>query len=626
MSRLLRRTLNAQGSKSIASRRYTHFNILEIQQNFLSLNIMHHTEQPGRSTRIELPKSPTGVQGLDEVTTGGLPKGRTTLVVGRAGSGKTLLGMEFLVHGALEFGEPGVFISFEEMPGDLIQNVASLGYDLNDLQERNLLSIDHVEVSRNDIIETGEFDLEALFIRLGYAIDSIGAKRIVLDTIESLFSGLANTGILRAELRRLFFWLKDRGVTAVVTGESGEATMTRHGLEEYISDCVILLDHRVDDQISTRRLRVVKYRGSVHGTNEYPFLIDETGISVLPITSTGLSHTVSNERVSSGVERFDAMLEGEGFYRGSTVMIAGTPGTGKSTFGAHFLNAACLRGEKCLYFSFEESPDQIVRNMRSVGIDLAPHIESGLLEIHSSRPTMYGLEMHLVMLLKEVRETQPGVVVIDPLSDLIAIGTPRDVKVMLTRLIDYLKMNGITTLFTHLIHTREAVAPSDLAVSSLIDTLIQLLDVESAGERNRGLYVLKSRGMGHSNQIREYLITGDGIELADVYVGPAGMFMGTARLVQEARERSEAEARREEIASRQCELERERTAVEARIAALQSEFAEQEETVRRLIAAESRRQRTIDVETRAIGKLRKADASDDDKKVQATRGEAGEAR
>jgi circadian clock protein KaiC len=581
---------------------------------------MYHTEQPGRSARIELPKSPTGIRGLDEVTTGGLPRGRTTLVVGRAGSGKTLLGMEFLVHGALEFGEPGVFVSFEETPGDLVQNVASLGYDLTDLCERNLLVIDHVEVSRSDIIETGEFDLEALFIRLGYAIDSIGAKRIVLDTIESLFSGLTNTGILRAELRRLFFWLKDRGVTAVVTGESGEVSMTRHGLEEYISDCVILLDHRVDDQISTRRLRVVKYRGSVHGTNEYPFLIDETGISVLPITSTGLSHTVSNERVSSGVERLDAMLEGEGFYRGSTIMIAGTPGTGKSTFGAHFLNAACLRGEKCLYFSFEESPDQIVRNMRSVGIDLAPHTESGLLEIHSSRPTMYGLEMHLVMLLKEVRETQPRVVVIDPLSDLIAIGTPRDVKVMLTRLIDYLKMNGITTLFTHLIHTREKIAPSDLAISSLIDTLIQLQDVESAGERNRGLYVLKSRGMEHSNQIREYRITDNGLQLIDVYVGSAGMFTGTARLMQEAKERAEAGARRDEIASRQRELERERSIMEARIAVLQNEFASREEELQRMIEAESRRQHMVDAGTRAIERLRKAD---DDKKVQATRGETG---
>lgn len=577
---------------------------------------MHNTEQPRRSARIELPKSPTGIQGLDEITLGGLPRGRTTLVVGRAGSGKTLLGIEFLVHGALDFGEPGVFISFEETPGDLVSNVASLGYDLNDLQERNLLAIDHVEVSQSDIIETGEFDLEGLFIRLGYAIDSIGAKRIVLDTIESLFSGIANTGILRAELRRLFFWLKDRGVTAVVTGESGEATMTRHGLEEYISDCVILLDHRVDDQISTRRLRVVKYRGSVHGTNEYPFLIDEGGFSVLPITSTGLTHAVSNERVSSGVERLDAMLDGEGFYRGSTIMVAGTPGTGKTSFGASFVHAACLRGEKCLYFSFEESPDQIVRNMQSIGIDLASHIESGLLKIHSSRPTMYGLEMHLVMLLKQVQEKQPDIVVIDPLTDLIAIGTQKDVKVMLTRLIDYLKTNRITALFTHLVHTRENLAPSDLAVSSLIDTLIYLQEIESAGERNRGLYVLKSRGMEHSNQIREYRITASGIELIDVYVGPAGMFTGTARLVQEAKERAEAEAMDEAIASRQRELERERSIMKARIAVLQNEFASREEELQRMIEAESHRQRMIDADTRAIERLRKADAADNDKQVQ----------
>ncbi|WP_048182014.1 circadian clock protein KaiC [Methanoculleus sediminis] len=587
---------------------------------------MRDTEQSRGPARIELPKSPTGIRGLDEITLGGLPRGRTSLVVGKAGSGKTLLGMEFLVHGALDFGEPGVFISFEETPGDLVENVASLGYDLNDLQERNLLAIDHVEVSRSDIIETGEFDLEALFIRLNYAIDSIGAKRIVLDTIESLFSGIANTGILRAELRRLFFWLKDKGVTAVVTGESGGTTMTRHGLEEYISDCVILLDHRVDDQISTRRLRVVKYRGSVHGTNEYPFLIDEDGISVLPITSTGLSHTVTSERISSGVERLDAMLDGEGFYRGSTIMVAGTPGTGKSSFGASFVNAACLRGEKCLYFSFEESPDQILRNMRSIGIDLAPHIESGLLEIHSSRPTMYGLEMHLVMLLKQVQEKQPGVVVIDPLTDLIAIGSTKDVKVMLTRLIDYLKTNRITALFTHLVYTRKKMAPSDLAVSSLIDTLIQLLDIESTGERNRGLYVLKSRGMRHSNQIREYRITGGGIEFVDVYVGPAGMFMGTARLVQEAKERAEAEARRDEIASRQRELERERSIMEARIALLQNEFVSREGELQRMIEAESRRQRVIDADTRAIGELRKADASDDDKKIRTIREETEEKR
>jgi circadian clock protein KaiC len=575
---------------------------------------MRRTKEQGGPEPVELPKSPTGIQGLDEVTLGGLPRGRTTLVVGKAGSGKTLFGMEFLVHGALEYGEPGVFISFEETPKDLAENVTSLGYDLADLSERNLISIDHVEVTRSDIIETGEFDLEALFIRLGYAIDSIGAKRVVLDTIESLFSGLTNTGILRAELRRLFFWLKDKGVTAVVTGESGEGkgTMTRHGLEEYISDCVILLDHRVDEQISTRRLRVVKYRGSVHGTNEYPFLIDEGGISVLPITSTGLTHAVSLERISTGVERLDSMFEGGGVYRGSTVMMAGTPGTGKTSFGAGFADAACRRGERCLFFSFEESPDQIVRNMQSIGIDLAPHMEGGLLEIHSSRPTMFGLEMHLVMMLKEIREVRPRVVVIDPLTDLISIGTTKDVKVMLTRLIDFLKMNEITALFTHLIHSHQELTPSDLAVSSLIDTLIRLQYIESAGERNRGLYVLKSRGMGHSNQVREYRITDHGIELADVYVGPAGMFFGTARFVQEAKEEAEAEARQEEIAARQRELERERIVMEAQIAALQSEYASREEEIRKLLQAESRRQGLAEADTRAIRSMRRADAAGED--------------
>ncbi len=574
---------------------------------------MRPREHPGRSIRIELPKSPTGIRGLDEVTSGGLPRGRTTLVVGKAGSGKTLLGMEFLVHGALDYGESGVFVSFEETAKDLTENVASLGYDLIDLCEKNLLSIDHVEISRSDIVETGEFDLEALFIRLGYAIDSVGAKRVVLDTIESLFSGFSDTGILRAELRRLFFWLKEKGVTAVVTGEAGEVTMTRHGLEEYVSDCVILLDHRVDEQISTRRLRVVKYRGSVHGSNEYPFLIDETGISVLPVTSAGLTHTVTSERISSGIEHLDTMFQGEGFYRGSTIMIAGTPGTGKTSFGASFVHAACLRGEKCLYFSFEESPDQIVRNMQSIGIDLAPHIESGLLEISSSRPTMHGLEMHLVMLLKKIQEMQPRVVVIDPLTDLIAIGTTKDVKVMLTRLIDSLKMNEITALFTHLLHTREAIAPTNLAVSSLIDTLIQLQDIESTGERNHGLYVLKSRGMGHSNQIREYCITDGGIDLADVYVGPAGMFMGTARFVQEAKERADAEERREEIAFRQRELERKRSAMDAQIAVLRDEFASQEENLRRMIQQEGLRESVIAADTRAIKKLRQADVSDNTK-------------
>ena len=469
-----------------------------------------------RAVLKELPKCPTGITGLDEITGGGLPKDRVSLVVGKAGSGKTLLGMEFLLHGVKDFGEPGIFMSFEESAKDLAENVTSLGYDLEDLQEKGILVIDHVEISRSDIIETGEFDLEGLFIRLGYAIDTVGAKRVVLDTIESLFSGLENSGILRAELRRLFFWLKGRGVTAIVTGESGEETMTRHGLEEYVSDCVILLDHRVNEQISTRRLRVVKYRGSFHGTNEYPFLIGETGISVLPITSVGLTHVASTGRVSSGVERLDAMLGGGGFYRGSTVMIAGTAGTGKTSFAASFARAACQRREKCLYFSFEESPHQIVRNMQSIGVDLEPHLASGRLEIHASRPTIYGLEMHLVLILKMIRDLQPQVVVLDPLSDLVAIGTPNDVKVMLARLIDSLKMDGITALFTHLTHNGREGKAGVMAISSIIDTMIQLQDIESHGERCRRLYVLKSRGMAHSRQIRDFHLTDGGIAIEDI--------------------------------------------------------------------------------------------------------------
>ncbi|MDT8358344.1 MAG: circadian clock protein KaiC [Methanomicrobiaceae archaeon] len=484
-----------------------------------------------RAVARELPKCPTGIEGFDEITGGGLPRGRVSLVVGKAGSGKTLLGMEFLLHGILDFGEPGVFMSFEESAKDLAENVASLGYDLEDLQEKGKIGIDHVEISRSDIIETGEFDLEGLFVRLGYAIDTVGAKRVVLDTIESLFSGLENDGILRAELRRLFFWLKGRGVTAIVTGESGEATMTRHGLEEYVSDCVILLDHRVTEQISTRRLRIVKYRGSFHGTNEYPFLINESGISVLPITSVGLSHVVSTERVSTGVERLDTMLGGGGFYRGSTAMIAGTAGTGKTSFAASFAHAACLRGERCLYFSFEESPDQIVRNMQSIGIHLEPLIESGLLEIHASRPTLYGLEMHLVLMLKMIQDLGPQVVVVDPLSDLIAIGTPADVKAMLARLIDSLKMDRITALFTHLAHDSRSVDTGELMISSIIDTMIRLQDTESGGERRRRMYVLKSRGMAHSSQIREYRLSDGGIGIMEVPSGleeaPAGSIIHT---------------------------------------------------------------------------------------------------
>src|SRR3954467_4721201 len=416
----------------------------------------------------ELPKAPSGIQGLEEITQGGLPRGRPTLICGSAGAGKTLLAMEFLVRGATEYNEPGVFMAFEETAPEVTQNVRSLGFDLEELAKEKKLVIDFVRLERSEIDETGDYDLEGLFIRLGAALDAIGAKRVVLDTIENLFAGLQNEGILRAELRRLFRWLKDRGVTAVVTAERGEGALTRHGLEEYVSDCVILLDHRVIDQVSTRRLRIVKYRGTAHGTNEYPFLIDEDGFSVLPVTSLGLQHEVSEERISTGVPRLDTMLSGKGYFRGSSIMIAGPAGTGKSSMAAHFADASCRRGERCLLFAFEESPAQILRNMRSIGLDLQRWIEKGLLRIESSRPTLFGLEMHLVHIHKLVKHFDPQVVIIDPISNFSASDSLAQAEAMLVRLIDFLKTQGVTAMLVSLTpNTREAQGSG---ISSLIDT------------------------------------------------------------------------------------------------------------------------------------------------------------
>jgi len=466
-------------------------------------------------TTVGLRKAPTGIVGLDEITGGGLPAGRPTLVCGSAGCGKTLLAMEFLVRGVLDHGEPGVFMSFEERAEDLAENVRSLGFDLEDLIQRGKLVVDYVHVEPSEIEETGEYDLEGLFLRLGYAIDSIGARRVVLDTIEVLFSGLSNEGLLRAELRRLFRWLKDKGVTAVITGERGEGTLTRHGLEEYISDCVILLDHRVIDQLATRRLRVVKYRGSVHGTNEYPFIIDEQGIEVLPVTSLGLAHAASAERVSSGIPELDEMLGGAGYYRGTSVLVSGRAGTGKTSLAAHFADAACRRGERCLYFAFEESPSQIIRNMRSIGIDLEPWVRQGLLAIHASRPTLHGLERHLVTLYKTIRTAGPRVVVVDPVTNFIDTGSIEEVGSMLVRLIDFLKMAEITALFISLTQGGKDLESSDVGVSSLMDTWLLLRDTEANGARGRVLSVIKSRGMAHSNQVREFRLTAQGLSLAD---------------------------------------------------------------------------------------------------------------
>lgn len=460
-----------------------------------------------------LPKSPTGIPGLDEITGGGLPQGRPTLVAGGAGCGKTLFAMEFLVNGIVQFDEPGVFVAFEENAEELAQNVASLGFDLKELIRKKKLIIDYVRIERSEIEETGDYDLEGLFIRLSYAIDSIGAKRVVLDTIEVLFGALTNQGILRAELQRLFRWLKDKGVSAVITAERGERTMTRFGLEEYVADCVIVLDHRVTEQVSTRRLRIVKYRGTLHGTNEYPFLIGKNGISVLPITSVALEHKVATGRISTGIKELDNMLGGKGFHRGSSILISGPAGTAKTSLAASFIDAACQRGERCMYFAFEESTGQILRNMKSIGIDLAPHINNGLLQFHVARPTIYGLEMHLVTMYDQIQEFKPRVVVLDPITDFFAVASPTEVKAAITRIIDFLKTKQITALFTSYTSQGEHVDQSIVGVSSLIDAWISLRNIENNGERHRGLYILKSRGMAHSNQIRSFLLTDNGIKI-----------------------------------------------------------------------------------------------------------------
>lgn len=534
-------------------------------------------------SEIRLAKTPTGIQGLDEITEGGLPKGRPTLVCGSAGCGKTLLSMEFLARGALFHDEPGVFVAFEESTHELIQNVASIGFNLPQLIDDKKIALDHIHVDRDELEETGEYDLEGLFLRLGYAIDSIGAKRVAIDSLEILFSSLSNQAILRSELRRLFRWLKDKGVTAIITAERGEGTLTRHGLEEYVSDCVIVLDHRIDNQLSTRRLRVVKYRGSGHGTNEYPFLISDTGLSVMPITSLALTHGASTERISTGIPRLDAMLGGGGIYRGSSVLITGTAGTGKSSIAAHMTRAACERGERCLYFAFEESPQQILRNARSIGLDLTTHLTAGLLQFHATRPTFHGLEMHLATMHKLIEDMKPSLILVDPVTNLTAAGTYVEVNAVLMRLIDFIKSKQITGVFTSLARVSEASEQTDIGISSLMDTWLLLRFIESSGERNRGMYVLKSRGTAHSNQIREYTITSSGLELLDVYVGPAGLLTGAARRVQEAREIAEALVRRQEIDRQKRQRDRKRAEVEAQIAALRAELEDDEAEMQHLL-------------------------------------------
>jgi circadian clock protein KaiC len=510
-------------------------------------------------------KCPTGIAGLDEITEGGLPRGRPILVCGGAGSGKTLLSMEFLIRGITQFNEPGVFMAFEETAEDLAKNVASLGFDVNGLIAKKKLAIDHVHIERSEIEETGEYDLEGLFIRLGSMIDQVGAKRVVLDTVEALFAGLPNEAILRTELRRLFRWLKQKGV---ITGEQGERTLSRHGLEEYVSDCVIFLDNRVQNQVATRRLRVIKYRGSKHGTSEYPTLIDEQGLSVLPISSLGLNYPVSEEHVPTGIDRLDVMLGGKGYYRGSSVLVSGTAGTGKSSIAAAFADSTCRNGGRCLYCSFEESPEQIVRNMRSIGFNLDQWRKKKLLLFRSARPTLYGLEMHLASIHKAVNDFKPQAVIMDPITNLLSIGEFGEVEAMLTRAIDFLKSQGITGIFTSLTHGGEALEQTEVGISSLMDTWLLVRMLETDGERNRLLYLLKSRGMAHSNQMREFQLTDKGINLVDVYIGPGQVLTGSARLVQETKDRARALADQQAAEERKRELQKEQAGLQAQVDAL----------------------------------------------------------
>jgi circadian clock protein KaiC len=564
------------------------------------------SRQDARPPLQGLAKTPTGIGGLDEITGGGLPRGRPTLVCGTAGCGKTLFAIEFLVRGATQFDEPGVFVAFEETADELRDNVRSLGFDLELMVKRRQLLVDHVRVERSEIEETGEYNLDGLFIRIAHAIETVKAKRVVLDTIEALFSGFSDDAVLRAELRRLFGWLKDRGVTAVITGERGDRHLTRRGLEEYVSDCVIVLDQRIHEQVSTRRLRIVKYRGTAHGTNEYPFLIDEQGMSVLPITSLGLEHAVSDERISTGVPALDAMFGGKWFYRGTSVLVSGTAGSGKTSLAAHFVGASCRRGERCLLFAYEESEAQVVRNMRSVGLDLRPWIDKGLLQIHSARPSSHGLEMHLVAIHKLVRTFRPQAIVMDPISNLTAVGTLGETNAMLVRLIDFFKASGITAMFTSLTTARDGLEHSEVGVSSLIDSWLVVRDLELNGERNRTLVILKSRGLHHSNQVREFLLTSSGIELREAYLGAHGVLTGSARLGQEARDREDELIRLEDTMRVQSELAVRRHAIETQIATLQDQLRTVAGDLERVAGEQRRRETRIGGDRRAMSASRHA--------------------
>ncbi len=522
-----------------------------------------------------LKKCPTGITGFDEISFGGLPYGRPTLLAGHAGSGKTLFALEFVLHGIEQHQEPGVFVSFEESAEELAVNVASLGYDLARHEAGNRLRLVHIELEPQQFIKSGEYDLDGLFLRLGLAIEATGARRIALDAVENLFSAFSDLRILRAEFRRLMNWLKERDITAVVTTERGNGTITRNGLEEYIADCVIALDNRVEDQLATRRLRIVKYRGSAHGGDEYLFILDHSGFSVMPVTSAGLDYQVSSERVSSGIVSLDEMLTG-GLYRGSSVLVSGTSGTGKSSIAAHMVAAACARGERSLYFSLEESPHQIERNMASIGIDLTHWRQAGLLRFHSARTTSGGLETHLATLASLIQDFQPSVVIIDPITAFNVSVDVERVKIMLIRAVDLFKSRGITSLFTALTYGGDAPESTAIAISSLVDVWLLVRNLESAGERTRGLYVCKARGIAHSNQIREFLLTRHGIELVDVLLdAEGGILTGSARQLHQSQDDNEARVRDTAVARRKLLLEVQGRALEARIGAMRAEFEQE---------------------------------------------------
>jgi len=567
--------------------------------------------KPAHAGKFMFEKIPSGIKGLDEITGGGLPKGRPALVSGGPGCGKTLFAMEFIARGIIDYNEPGVFVAFEEKIDDLKKNFHSMGFDLDELVRQKKLVLDHITIDRTEIEETGEYDLEGLFIRLGAMIDDVGAKRVAIDTLEAIFSGFANEAILRSELRRLFLWLKDRGITAVVTGERGDRTITKYGLEEYVADCVITLDHRVTNQIATRRLRVVKYRGSIHGTDEYPFLISSDGISVLPITTMSLTHMASTERIATGIPRLDTMLGAKGFYRGSSILVSGQAGTGKTSIAATFVNAACKRGEKCLLFIFEESESQFIRNMKSIGMDFEPWIKKGLLKFHAVRPTAYSLEMHLSMMIKLIDEFKPRVIAVDPISNLYPIGDDVQVRSMMMRLIDYAKSLQITGLFTNLSNDSASEAfslePTQMAVSSLMDAWLILKNIEGNGERNRVFSIIKSRGMAHSNQLREFVLSDKGIELLDLYKGTEGVLFGSARMAQQSREVSDRLLRNEEIERKQRELDSKKLVMENEIALLKAKFAREEDEMKTVIGQEVYREKAADSAMKEIAVQRKAD-------------------